>query len=242
MRWQDSNQYDFCGELDGARWAWEFLRRNPLYRSQWQEFNNTWQQLEAEYGAPPHRDMQRWRADPRAWRAGAEIEDCDERGCVSDGNRLAIECWLGARWGFYKFPMSPDRRADDTNWDMAWRELDTAAVLLAEPEAEYFANDTNKIALGFDLAQPLASQFDDARRLLGVLQRQRRQAGMMLRTVANLKGQWLLCLRLLDAGVAGATEPEIVNVLSLNKTELPALLQVAHDLMQNGYRRIAIMK
>lgn len=246
MNWQFQQNYDYTLVLNSAQWAWEFLRRNPDYQADWTWFSSTWQQLETAYGAPPHRDMQCWRADPKAWRSRAEIDGCDDRGCASDGERLAIECWMGARWGFYKFPLNPELRADSPAWDLAWRELETEAVLLDGQtdgtDAEYFGGDSHKVALGFDLARPLGAQFEDARRLLAVLQRQHRKAGLQMQTVENLRDRWRCCLQVWDAGLADASDDDIMQRMHYQPDELAAVKTAARHYVQDGYRVIATMR
>ena len=105
--WSDAQAYAFTASLNAGQWAWEFLRRNPGYQAEWQAFDAVWQALEADYGRPPDRDFSAWRLDPRAWLHAA---DCPEGDCRVDQDRVLIECAMGARWGFYKFPPDP---ADD---------------------------------------------------------------------------------------------------------------------------------
>jgi len=56
-----SDPYAYCATLTRDQWAWEFLRRNPEYRSDYQQFIAIWRALEADYGEPPNRDFQRWK-------------------------------------------------------------------------------------------------------------------------------------------------------------------------------------
>jgi len=107
LNWHTPQDYHFTDALNAAQWAWEFLRRNPGYRHAWREFHATWQALEATYGKPAQRDIAAWKRDPRAWVPAAE---CSESDCRVDGEKVLIECAMGARWGFYKFPPDP---ADD---------------------------------------------------------------------------------------------------------------------------------
>lgn len=48
--WRNDADYDFTEELDLNGWAWEFLRRNPEYRNDWEiELQNLYQTT------PPHK-------------------------------------------------------------------------------------------------------------------------------------------------------------------------------------------
>jgi len=57
-----------------------------------------------EYGRAPNRDFRQWRNDPRA---RAPASECD---CRIERDKVLIECALGARWGFHKFPPDPAMR------------------------------------------------------------------------------------------------------------------------------------
>jgi len=59
--------YALCATLTRDQWAWEFLRRNPEYQSDYRTFITLWRALEADYGAPPHRNFSQWKLDPRAY-------------------------------------------------------------------------------------------------------------------------------------------------------------------------------
>ena len=102
--WKNPQDYLYTATLNKEQWAWEFLRRNPDYQAEWAAFHRTWTALEADYGRPGNRDFCAWKEDPRAWVAAAE---CEESDCRVDQDKVLIECALGARWGFHKFPPDP---------------------------------------------------------------------------------------------------------------------------------------
>jgi len=232
--WRDPAVYAFTAGLSPQQWAWEFLRRNPEYRRQWQAFWVTWQALEAAYGSPPNRDFNAWKQDPRAWVPAAE---CGDGECRVDRDKVLIECALGARWGFYKFP--PDPAEDDVvgRGLLVWREPERNAPVPLDPDdADYLGADPEKLALGFDLALPLREQLDQAKRLLQVLQRQR---PLQPRSTASQRACWTLYLRLLDAEAAGAG-PEIMAGLCAPDGPEPNL-GAARELAGGGYRRILLL-
>lgn len=39
--WRNADDYAGAAHLNRARWAWEFLRRHPGYRTDWQWFWQT---------------------------------------------------------------------------------------------------------------------------------------------------------------------------------------------------------
>lgn len=245
--WRRADGYRYLNAVDGPGWAWEFLRRNQGYCADWDWFNPTWQALEADYGAPPHRDFHRWRQDPRAWRDD-EFSVADpspaDGACGVPGERLLIECWMGAKWGFYGFPPDPVLSAAELSEPIKWRPYPGDPVLLERDDERYFEPGSSKTALGFDLALPLDEQLRAARRMLIVLQRRRcRQAPTFMRTVDNRRERWALCLRLLDGQRAGATEAELEAQLCASRSAgdmgLAALRRQADALVQGAYRALA---
>ena len=87
--WRNPEDYSFAQGLNGAQWAWEFLRRNPRYQEEGSAFHEVWQLLERAYGRPPNRDFPAWKADPRAW---VNAEDCPDSDCRVDQDKVLIEC------------------------------------------------------------------------------------------------------------------------------------------------------
>ena len=198
--WRDPAGYAYCAALTRDQWAWEFLRRNPDYHADYARFIAIWRALEADYGAPPGRDFTRWKADPRAYGPLPDSEsDVASTGvnCTVDDDRVLLECWMGARWGYYKFPLAPDVVAPGEE-ALSWRPPPPAP--LREPD------DPLRLDLAFDLALPLAPQFDAARlKLASRLAELRRGGHVVPLTLANQRASWREELRLLDAHADGAT-------------------------------------
>jgi hypothetical protein len=203
--WREPETYAFTAHLTREQWAWEFLRRNPEYRQAWAAFAATWQDLETAYGSPPNRNFPAWRQDPRAW---VHAADCPEGECLVDQDKVLIECALGARFGFHKFP--PDPADDDPvgAGRLTWRELGPKPVRELSPrELTELGSDPALLALAFDLSQPLRAQIEQAKRQLQMLQRERvREGTLTLATVAGRQHLWTCALRLLDAEAAGADQ------------------------------------
>jgi hypothetical protein len=201
--------------LSLSQWAWEFLRRNPDYQSDYREFIAIWRTLEADYGAPPNRDFQRWKLDPRAYGplpGQADVESGDT--CIGEDERVFLECWLGAKWGFNKFPLDPAHTQPAPD-ELSWRPVPTKAA--DEIDATY------RLDLAFDLSLPLTPQLDAAKRRLAsrvaTLRRAGRAAPM---SVASQREYWTQLLQALDApATASAT-----------------LLASARHMSTGGYRDI----
>jgi len=199
-RWDNPEDYRFTETLSVAQWMWEFLRRNSAYREDWEWFNETWQLLESRYGKPPNRDFSRWEADPLAYRQ------------ANDEDRVLIECWMGEKWGFYKFPLSPDTDIPLIGEQLTWREVEWPAVKVGVAATEYLGAADDKIALGFDLELPLRQQLETAKRFLQARQaRLKRAKVLILRTLESQRERWRSMLRLLDAQAIRVDEASLRN-------------------------------
>lgn len=227
--WQNATHYHFCEDLQADEWAWQFLRRNPEYRADWHWFHATWADLEADYGRPPNRDFQQWKSDPRAYR-----EAVNEQG---DTELLLIECWMGQKWGFYKFPIDPNVTRPQPGAELHWRSQSTLARLVTKDDVAWLGEDHAKVAYGFDLRLPLTTQFEQAQRYLRLLRRQRsKQGSICLEIPQQRRHDWIRYLRYLDAESANVPLEEIKAVLSLDEPSVTR--QQAHEMTRTGYRRI----
>ena len=209
-----------CTSLTRDQWAWEFLRRNPDYQTDYRQFIALWQTLEADYGTPPNRDFARWKLDPRAY---GPLPGDDALGhssgelCLGENDQILIECWMGAKWGFYKFPLDPARTTPPEPDELAWRP---PSLSDAPPDTAY------RLDISFDLSLPLPPQLDAAKfRLVSRAAELRRKGLAAPMTVANQRERWAHMLRLLDAEVAGVSVGE----------EDAALLCEAQAMVQGGY-------
>ncbi|MBU2478761.1 MAG: hypothetical protein KKA36_06690 [Gammaproteobacteria bacterium] len=239
LDWRQAPNYSYTNTLNAAQWAWEFLRRNAEYQSDYRQFMQTWLALEADYGAPPERDFQAWKADPRAYLKVAG--DCAADDCSVDQDKVLIECALGAKWGFYQFPRDPALSALEFESPPAWREIQQEARLISAADLDYLGGDPHRVALGFDLDMPLKEQLERARLYLGrAYAGARRDKSFRPRSVAQYRAQWCLYLRILDAEAVGAHADDYIAVLpgGLSHTEIVA---EAHRLCGGDYREIPLL-
>ena len=215
----DTDAYAYCVDLTRDQWAWEFLRRNPAYRRDYAAFIAIWRALEADYGAPPHRDFSKWKLDPRAYGplpGDAELAAPTGELCVVEDERVLLECWMGAKWGFYKFPLDPERVAPGPD-ELSWRP---------PPQSDGAVEAPYRVDLAFDLSLPLPPQLEAAKfRLVSRTAELRRQGHAAPKNVANQRARWIAMLQLLDGD----------DVPDTNSTEL---LNEARALVAGGYREI----
>ena len=214
-----ADAYAGCAALTRDQWAWEFLRRNADYRSDYHRFIAVWRALEADYGAPPHRDFSKWKLDPRAYGplpGDAELAAPAGELCTVDDERVLLECWMGAKWGFYKFPLDPERTAPGPD-ELSWRPPRQADMAVAAPF---------RLDIAFDLSLPLPPQLEAAKfRLVSRAAELRRQGRAAPKNVANQRARWTAMLRLLDGADVAASDSA-------------SLLDEAQTLVAYGYRDI----
>jgi len=214
-----ADPYAPCAGLTRDQWAWEFLRRNPDYQRDYRAFIAIWRALEADYGAPPNRDFSRWKQDPRAYGplpGDAELAVPGSELCTVDDDRVLLECWMGAKWGFHKFPLDPARSAPATD-ELSWRP---------PPHPDTPGDAPYRLDLTFDLSLPLPPQLEAAKfRLVSRAAELRRQGLAAPKTVANQRARWTDMLRLLD----DAATPDAITA---------DLMDEAQTLVLGGYREI----
>lgn len=212
------DDYAHCTALTRDQWAWEFMRRNPDYQADYRRFITLWRALEADYGIPPQRDFTRWKQDPRAYGplpGDTELAAPGGELCTVDDDRVLLECWMGAKWGFYKFPLDPACSIPPGPDALSWR-----------PPPVLPKDAVYRLDISFDLSLPLPPQLDAAKfRLVRRAAELRRQGLAAPRTVANQRASWTRMLRLLD----GDEAPNAENA---------ALLSEAQVMAERGYRDI----
>jgi len=201
-----ADPYAHCAALTRDQWAWEFLRRNPDYRRDYQAFIAIWRALEADYGAPPNRDFSRWKQDPRAYGplpGDADLAAPTGELCVVEDERVLLECWMGAKWGFYKFPLDPERIAPGPD-ELSWRP---------PPQPDAAIEAPYRVDIAFDLSLPLPPQLEAAKfRLVSHAADLRRQGHHAPRTVANQRARWTAMLQLFDGAAAADADRAVLLV------------------------------
>jgi len=236
--WRNPQDYHFAQGLTAAQWAWEFLRRNPVYQEEWRRFISVWRALETDYGKPAQRDVAAWQRDPRAW---VPVEHCQESDCRIEGDKVLIECAMGARWGFYKFPPDPADEGAVQAGRLVWREVTAEIERLGE--GQMASADAEVVALGFDLSLPLAPQLEQAKRRLQIEQRRLVVEGALLPPRIEVHAERLIgMIRLLDGQTAGATLETMTQALDEPPDVCGERLQAALDLRDREYRRLLFLQ
>jgi hypothetical protein len=155
--------------------------------------------------------MTRWNADPRASRPAWDPNDPT---CATSDERQAIECWMGAKWGFFQFP--PDPARDDPP---LWRPVPVTVEEVAH------APGGTTVTLAFDLALPLPAQLDAARVLLaGRLAKLRRSGQRLPLGVSEQAAAWERLLDLLEPG--NADRPGQAEALAMSREGYRGILRL----------------
>ena len=203
-----ADPYSYCASLNRDQWAWEFLRRNPMYQADYRQFIARWHGLEADYGVPPNRDFQRWKQDARAYGplpGTTPIEQPDVGDlCIGEGERVLLECWMGAKWGFHKFPLDPERILPAPD-ELSWRALPSKSA--------HDIDERYRLDIAFDLSLPLPPQLDTARvRLVSRVAELRRVGLAAPWGVANQREHWTQLLQVLDGPTRHAAQQSRLRV------------------------------
>lgn len=231
--WQNTTDYAFIEKCRPELIAWEFLRRNPEYQQDYQWFITLWKELEIQYGAPPNRDYDRWKKDTRAYRSEHDIYHLNKKTseeCVSRDDKLLIECWMGTKWGFYKFPVDPEKDKPVIGEDLSWRTTPVSIKLLHEKSITEIStsNLENKTAIIFDLQKDLKQQLQNAKQQLIIAQKNNLKS-------SHNKQIWILYLRLIDAIHENITEKNIQKQFNITEKEFMHLKHKSFRCMVEQY-------
>ena len=112
---------------------------------------------------------------------------------------------MGAKWGFYKFPLDPQRASPPGPDELAWRPPPIPGAL---PDEAY------QLDICFDLSLPLPPQLEAAKfRLVSRAAELRRNGLAAPMSVANQRARWTQMLRLLDAEAGEWVEEKDTELL-----------------------------
>ena len=234
--WKNDADYAYTEQLDANGWAFEFLRRDPDYRMDFEKVYSTKEQLKAQHG--PYKDNESaWRQDKRAWIYEPPIKKGETRKhWMLRSSAVGLEPkrnwfldWYRAKWGLVtRFP-DPSYPADPTP---EFNALDEFPLFPKYAEVgEFFEGDeadgnqmSRTAVVVFDLWRPLKEQIKAATvQLIARAKEQMAEEKVAHGTAAKpqLKGhktgnaliKFRQYLRTLDGVAAGAKPKEIAVVI-----------------------------
>src|SRR5471032_1159680 len=188
--WRNASEYDFGSDYPARGWAWEFLRRNPEYREDWEKVKALLGELGREY---PSLTSDEW---------GELTRNANLHRSIIDGAKY---------WGLdIVFPNPEQPYHDSTqNWTKVGRR-----VLSLGPAWDMWDNVEYE-ALAFDLSLPIDGQIAAAKAHLEDVQKERVEEGRLELALAGRKRLDIYpnYLRALDAEAEGAKLEEIASAL-----------------------------
>lgn len=206
--WRDESRYPKRGaHLSPRRWAWEFLRRNPNYQAEWQTYCDTVASILADNGG----DESAIEDDPRFLRSDPERlpgeDDAAWVARVGRGTQTPIDTWCAREWGLEGCqPIFPDPFSEPllVSFSSSQRVRMTAEWKSPTPTALQ-----PEMAFVIDFRKPIDGQIEALRRYAENHQKWLAEKGVVRTPDArNTRPEWPLYLRLLDAELAGITDPD----------------------------------
>ncbi len=194
--WKKPEDYEYPDDLDRCGWTWEFLRRNPEYR---QEFEKSQKLHLPIYDPPKHKGE-----SDNAWMHRVIREDRDPK-------QLHPYVYYAIKWR-----MQPPIHDPENNQPPVFLSPFPVEAHRWDHLSDYYINEADEApttqrteysVLVFDLRRPIKEQLRQARLQLKV-----RESQVQKSEHRNLQpSQWQIYLRLLDAKEAGAGTKDIIQ-------------------------------
>jgi len=198
--WRKAEDYHFPATFPRYRWAWEFLRRNPDYRKDWQAALSRFlsKTEEFEEGRDPMADLlagrkqvgvgEDWKEDPEDPAFYLPVEEA-------------------ARWGLSRGLLNP------ATADPAWLifSVSHGTIHYLREGARFTSRGFAYPIVEFDLHLPTKPQIDG---LAARLDNDRKARGIKPRQVRHYRDRWHVYLRLLDAELDHRTTSQIADALA----------------------------
>ena len=223
--------YSYLENLSKEQWAWEFLRRNLEYQHDYSHFIHRWLILEKDYGTGVERDVINWQSDLRAlaneWAKEMTLLDefPDGRNNNASQDTVQIEQWMGNKWGFNSFPLSPEAIAPEIPSELSW--LDPEIDL---DDIRFDAQENAPVAqINFDLRYSLQDQLEAAHKDLIKLSSQLQRLGKVKLVAADHQQEWSEQIKILDDAALFEQSTEMQQI-------------AAREMCVSGYRKILLMR
>ena len=223
--WRIKEEYNFTNELTLEGWAWEFLRRNPLYRHTYEGLQNDIKSLEnihGDFSALSQNELYEIKgayiftpARKKGESIGAWNRRCLELGEMPE--KLSLSVWKAKEWGI-KGPMV-DPFDDDAKPPRFISTPNYPKIVNREECLDYFSGEGYEqnppyVLVGFNLRYSFNDQINILKQTLSEMKDNLRSEGT-IHTQENMghKQLWVDHLRLLDGLNDGASITEIGRVL-----------------------------
>jgi hypothetical protein len=225
--WRNVKDYDYMDNHTPELWAWEFLRRNPEYRKDWEEAFAIWGKNKSD--APNH-----W---AHLFGSSCSTEKCQPETLSFESARV--------KWQLFQPEIiNPD--IDKPPFEYPFPLFYTYGYYYSKDELYLLSNlNDSEVVAVFDLAKPIQQQLEHFKSILEEEQNDLvKHSELEIPVVKNKPGYWKDQLRIFDAITAGSDEREIASVIYDEKTYNNAQDKVEHgyasaeNMIYGGYRRI----
>lgn len=233
--WKNAAIYGYTKTLNLHCWAWEFLRRNPEYRKDFQHWCSIRAEVESKHGQISRLSRSQWSKIPALThysppRHADEGEQAWYQRCIAenlDPWKLALNVALGNKWGLFDL-------YDPFNQDCSQVRFRPRRDVFVTTRFEKLAEDARTIEpfdskgatlkqakrgqrnayIRIDLSRDLSPQLDRVKRNVTDLQKQmHRDSGLAVTITKTFRKNWQSYLRVLDARSSNAGWKEIAKYL-----------------------------
>ena len=221
LDWRNPKDYAYIESLSNSRWAWEFLRRNPKYRDDWQRFSGS-KDFEGPFITDDDYDrlFQVVRA-LRHWGLATLYDPATKGTEIPDNDYLWRD---NLTYYSESLPQDITPREYSENWRLGAKELLTF--------------------IKFDLERPIEQQLKSARQEFKMIREVRGIPKMKARTKAH-KGRWKTYLRALDGRANRASLTELGEAFFPSsddpKSDIRSVVNAAEKIRDGGYRDIVAL-
>ena len=262
LDWRNEKEYDYLSDLSFPQIAFEFLRRNPKFKKDFEEFSRIEDALESAYG-PKHQNNNLWRKDGKLGivyvpkREPGESDSAWLSKAMSSAEmpqRFWYEDWYRLKWGILSkgFPDPSSILIEPLEFDLTY-----SFPIMPDYEhiGEFFHGDGDEFGmyqpwsqrpgsalLVFDLESPLSAHLKSAKEILKQrLKLDKEQHGIQALSTyqrADFIAQSKKYLRILDADLQGEENEQIGIVLYGDDSEKEDIYYNAKILSDNRSRAL----
>lgn len=254
--WADEANYTYTKTLPDEGWAWEFLRRNKRYRSDWKELQARIAELEEKYGPEWRRHEEALVCEPERL-PGETMREWKSRGLDAPGIwwPFPIREYYGWKWRLAGDMLDPDIRFDQiTDRVRLWRTSDYPVEIEDSISFEDFSSDLDRstgdelpyrevlrphLVLAFSVAEPFDAQAKNAAKLFQKAKKRWKkfEDGAKEKRKHHEKDTWPRFLKALDAHLCGASYFVIARSLKLPLEDREQAKSNGKSLVQNAERQ-----
>lgn len=241
--WKDPKDYEFANTLNGKKWAWEFLRRNPDYIQEWKkELPLELERIKELLSDPKTKDAPELE--------GYRKSTPESRQFFIPGHSLDK---YFKKWGILNL-VNPAQDNPFRNPFNQFLSFENKTVQGGSIGYSKYIDDNPYdpyVSVVFDMTHPLTPQIAYAQELLLIIQKDLVKDGKtFINKPKKHKDNLIEYLRILDAKAENVSNEEIARVMFPNlKNEYPGYagnekvrksLKRAEYLTKKGYREIAM--